>query len=319
MVTFLIIRLSSIGDIFHTLTILPEIKYKFPDSKIEWLVDKNFENIALLSPLIDEVISIPLRSWKKNKLTWVFKLLKYKSGLSQKKYDYIIDTQGLIKSALIARYLFNGKIYGLDRKSAREPLASLFYDYKFNVSQKNIAVIRFKELIGKILEIKADKYKINLPILFKDCNVNDSKIVLFLHGTSKTSKKWDISNWLTLAKWIIKDSEANIYLTYSNDEEFEFTEEFKSRLSNDRVIIINKLEFNMLADLINKSCLIIGVDTGFTHLANLLNKPTLAIYLDSDPGYVGIIESQIAHNFGGLKQNVTPLQLIEYIKEYNLL
>ena len=74
----LIIRLSSIGDIFHTFTLLPDIKQKYPDAEIDWLVDENFKGIAEVSPLINKVISIPLRKWKKNKLSWVFKLIKFK-------------------------------------------------------------------------------------------------------------------------------------------------------------------------------------------------------------------------------------------------
>ena len=115
----LIIRLSSIGDIFHTFTLLPDIKQKYPNAEIDWLVDESFKGIAELSPLINKVISIPLRKWKKNKLSWLYNLIKFRNSINHEQYDYIIDTQGLIKSAFLAKFLFKGKIYGLDRKSAR--------------------------------------------------------------------------------------------------------------------------------------------------------------------------------------------------------
>lgn len=319
-INILIIRLSSIGDIFHTLTVLPDIKKKFPDSNIDWCVDESFAKIVKLSPLINDVLPIPLRKWKKNKLTWFFHLLDYKKKINSKKYDYIIDTQGLIKSAFIAKFLFNGELYGLDKNSAREPLASLFYDYKFLVKQNDIAVVRLRGLIAKIFNIDIDYNQIDLPIIYQDCGIDLSiNSILFLHGTSKQSKKWDIDNWKILAEYILENSDNNIYLTYSNSEEEIFTNKFKLLVNNSRIKIVDKMEFSLLADLINKVKLVIGVDTGFTHLANLLGKPTLAIYQDSDPSYVGIFEYNHSSNFGGRKNKVLASEIIDYISVNKLI
>lgn len=316
----LIIRLSSIGDIFHTFTLLPDIKQKYPDAKIDWLVDESFKEVAELSPLIDNVITISLRRWKKNKLSWLYNLFKFKQTLHSDKYDYIIDTQGLIKSAFLAKLLFNGKIYGLDRKSARESLASWFYDYTYNVSQKDVAVIRLRGLIAKILKIESNLGSINFKVKNIDCNISYPEgYLLYLHGTSKENKKWPLAAWSEFSKWIIQNTQLKILLTYSNQSELEFAQKFAEQMMNDRVIIIDQLNFLQLVDLVQNAKLVVGVDTGFTHLANLLNKPTLAIYLHSDPSYVGMVESKIAHNFGGYKSQVDPNILIDYIKTNNLL
>lgn len=319
-INILIVRLSSIGDIFHTLTVLPDIKKKFPNSNIDWNVDESFVKIVKLSPLVNNVLPIPLRRWKKNKLTWLFNLLAYKKSLTNKEYDYIIDTQGLIKSAFIAKFLFDGKLYGLDRNSAREPLASMFYDYKYTVNQNNIAVIRLRGLIAKVFNLDIDYNQIDLPIAYQDCGIDlSTNSILFLHGTSKKSKKWNIDNWKILAEYVLENSDNDIYLTYSNNEEEIFTNTFKSLVNNSRIKIVDKMEFSLLADLINKIKLVIGVDTGFTHLANLLGKPTLAIYQDSDPSYVGIFEYNHSFNFGGKKIKVSADEIINYIQLNRLL
>lgn len=316
----LIIRLSSIGDIFHTFTLLPDIKQKYPDAKIDWLVDESFKGIAELSPLIDNVITIPLRRWKKNKLSWLYNLFQFKQTLHSDKYDYIIDTQGLIKSAFLAKLLFNGKIYGLDHNSARESLASWFYDYTYSISQKDVAVIRLRGLIAKIFNLNNDLYLINFKVKSLCCNIRYSEeYVFYLHGTSKENKKWSLAAWCEFSEWIIQNTQLKILLTYSNQSELEFAQKFAEQMMNDRVIIIDQLNFLQLVDLVQNAKLVVGVDTGFTHLANLLNKPTLAIYLHSDPSYVGMVESKIAHNFGGYKSQVDPNILIDYIKTNNLL
>lgn len=316
----LIIRLSSIGDIFHTFTLLPDIKQKCPNAEIDWLVDESFKGIAELSPLIDNVISIPLRKWKKNKLSWFYNLIKFKQTLNSEKYDYIIDTQGLIKSAFLAKLLFNGKIYGLDRKSARESLASWFYDHTYNVNQENVAVIRLRGLITKIFNLEHDLRLIDFKVRSVCSKINYSEgYVLYLHGTSKENKKWSLESWCKFSEWIINNTQLKIILTYSNQVELEFAKKLAEQMINDRIIIIDKLNFLQLVDLVQNAKLVIGVDTGFTHLANLLKKPTLAIYLHSDPNYVGMVESTIAHNFGGYKAQVDPNLLIDYIKTNNLL
>ena len=316
----IIIRLSSIGDIFHTFTILPDIRSKYPNANIDWLVDENFKDIAELSPLIDNVISIPLKKWKKDKFSWLSNIIKFKKVTKSKYYDYIIDTQGLIKTAFLAKVLFNGKIYGLNYQSARESLASIFYNYKYNVNQNTIAVIRLRGLINKIFKLDKKLDLIDFKVKSEDNLLNiDGKYVVYLHGTSKENKKWSILNWVELSRWILNNTTLKIVLTYSNQSEYKFTQIFIQQINSQRVILIDKLSFLKLVDLINKSEIIIGVDTGFTHLANLLGKKTLAIYLNSNPGYVGMLESKIAHNFGGIKQSVSVIDIVNYINQQNLL
>lgn len=320
MTKILIIRLSSIGDIFHTFTVLPDIKKAIPDSSIDWLVDESFKEIAELCPLIDNVISIPLRTWKKNKLQLIPNLFRFKRTLENKNYDYIIDTQGLIKTAILANFLFKGYIHGLHKYSAREPYASFLYSHQYRVNQRDIAVVRLRRLIAQIFNLGIDLRTIDFIIKKEDCQVNfDCGTILFLHGTSKENKKWSLEYWCEMAIWLINNSQEQILLTYSSQKELDFANSLIKKVNSPRISLIGKLKFAQLADLIAKSNLVIGVDTGFTHLANLMKVPTLGIYLNSDPNYVGLAESKIAHNFGGRKKQVLPAQIIEYINQNNLL
>ncbi len=311
----LIIRLSSIGDIFHTFTLLPDIKNKFPNAEIDWLVDDSFTNVAKLSPLIDNVISIPLRKWKKNKFTWLINLWKFKKQLKPKQYDYIIDTQGLIKSAILTKFLFDGLVYGLDYKSARESLASFFYDFTYNVNQNNIAVPRLRGLVAKIFNLEHDLRKVDFQYKSEDCGINFANgYVLFLHGTSKDDKKWSLENWTELSNWLITNTNQQIVLTYSNKSEYDFAINLINTVNSERITLVDKLSFVKLADLIVRANLVVGVDTGFTHFANLTGRPLIAIYLASNPSYVGVLESDIAKNIGGKGLQVSVDEVIRNIK-----
>lgn len=310
----LIIRLSSIGDIFHTFTLLPDIKNKFPNTEIDWLVDDSFTDVAKLSPLIDNVISIPLRKWKKNKFTWLINLWKFKKQLKPKQYDYIIDTQGLIKSAILTKFLFDGLVYGLDYKSARESLASFFYDFTYNVNQNNIAVPRLRGLVSKIFNLEHDLRKVDFQYKSEDCGINFANgYVLFLHGTSKDDKKWSLENWTELSNWLITNTNQQIVLTYSNKSEYDFAINLINTVNSERITLVDKLSFVKLADLIVRADLVVGVDTGFTHFANLTGRPLIAIYLASNPSYVGVLESDIAKNLGGKGLQVSVDEVIDSI------
>ena len=199
-------------------------------------------------------------------------------------------------------------------------MASLFYDYKYFVPQNNIAVFRLRGLIAAIFQLKTDLNKIDFKILAGNYSIDSSDgYILFLHGTSKNNKKWPLASWQFLGEWILKETNKDIILTYSNSQEFDFANCLIKALANPRIKLLPKLEFLALADLIQQADLVVGVDTGFTHLANLLGIATLAIYLASDPAYVGIVENARAQNFGGNNKTVMPIEIIDFIKNKQLL
>lgn len=316
MINILIIRLSSIGDIFHTFTLLPDIKKNLPNAQIDWLVNEDFVDIVKLSPLVDNVIAIPIRRWKKNKLTWLYNLINFKKKLEVKKYDYIIDTQGLIKTGFLSKFLFNGKLYGLDWNSAREGLASLFYENKINVNQNNVAVIRLRGLIAKIFNLDIELNKFEFIIKRQINKTNHPDYVLLLHGTSREDKKWALNYWVELANYFLTNSKLDIILTYSNDTEYQFANNLIKVLNNNRIKLIDKLDIDKLVELIGNANLVIGVDTGFTHLSALLGVKTIAIYQSSDPNYVGLLETTTAKNIGGKHVNVLPNSVIEQANQW---
>ena len=103
MVRILIIKTSSLGDVIHCLPVINDIKYFVPESSIDWLVEESFADVPRLHPGVNSVITISLRSWKKNlrkKSTWIG-LYKSIKAIRENHYDIIIDFQGLLKSCLL--------------------------------------------------------------------------------------------------------------------------------------------------------------------------------------------------------------------------
>src|SRR5688572_10593662 len=136
----LLIKLSSMGDLIHSLPALTDAMQHLPNLEITWVVEPAFQEIAQWHPAVKRIIPMPLRG-KKYKQIW--QAIK---EIRSQKYDLVIDAQGLFKSAVISRLAKTKVRAGLDWTSVREPLASLFYNRKYAVVWTQHAVIRLRKL-----------------------------------------------------------------------------------------------------------------------------------------------------------------------------
>lgn len=312
----LIVRLSSLGDVIHTFPMINDIKINLPNTIIDWVVDESFADIIKLNNNINKIIPISLRKWKKNKFTLITNVKNWSKSIDNKNYDYIIDSQGLLKSAIIAN-TFIGKHYGFSFNSIKEKLASFFYDEHYSISKNQLAINRNRLLASAIF-----KYKINLDILNFNLTPKLSSefdylknYVIFFHATSKENKKLKTIVWQQLATYLINKYNLNIVIPYGNYQEKDESLLIKTKINSDKVFVFEKvLNYNKIADLIFNANVIIGVDTGLIHLANALNKKVIAIYVNSDPSKTGIIESDNAYNLD-LSKNGSDIETI--IKTFN--
>ena len=307
----LIIRLSSLGDIIHTYPMIHDIKSNLPNCTIDWLVDERFAGLVKLNPLVDNIVSIPLRYWKMHKLKFVYNLKNWKNELKCLSYDYIIDSQGLLKSAILSK-VFNGVVHGFGRHSIREKLASVLYNKRYETG-RNIQAITKNRLLASLIF----GYTINQGVVNFGLNKSvypqldlPSKYVIFFHATSKESKKLPLDYWVNLGHYLLKQDDLQIILPFGNEEEKNLSIIIKQKINSSKVLVPDTtFDFMMLSRLICNSQFIFGVDTGLIHLANALNKRLIAIYVDTKPTETGIFETNIAKNIGN-KDNIPKLQQI---------
>src|SRR3546814_439356 len=143
----LIVRTSSLGDLVHMLPAISDIAKHVPGAQIDWIVEEGFAEIPAWHPAVHEVIPVAHRRWRKH--WWSpqtrAERAELHKNLDARQYDVVLDMQALMKSVWLVRQT-HGKRHGLDRKSAREPLASFFYDVKHTVNFWQPAVTRQREL-----------------------------------------------------------------------------------------------------------------------------------------------------------------------------
>lgn len=149
----LIVKTSSMGDVLHTLPALTDAQQAIPDIQFDWVVEEGFAQIPSWHAAVNHVIPVAIRRWRK---AWFSAPIKaerkaFRDAVQAERYDAIIDAQGLVKSAALVTRLAHGVKHGMDWQTAREPLASLFYNRRHHIARQQHAVERTRELFAKSL------------------------------------------------------------------------------------------------------------------------------------------------------------------------
>jgi heptosyltransferase-1 len=283
---YLIVKTSSLGDVIHAMPALTEWRSHRPEARFDWVVEEAYAPLVRLNEGVDTVIPVAWRRWRRHlgeRATWR-EIGALRSHLRSRDYTGVIDAQGLLKSALIAR-LASRPITGLDRASAREPLASLLYAQRIRVPWGQHAVDRCRQLMAA-----AGGYACAPPL--PDCGLrvtpsrDDSErpLCVLLHGTAGAAKQWPESAWRTVAEALIARG-LRVDLPHGNDEELARARRIAEGLAHARVP--ERRPLDLMAAHLAGACLVIGVDTGLLHLAAALEVPLVGLYVNTAPEATG--------------------------------
>lgn len=297
----LLVKTSSLGDVIHALPVASDITRALPGATIDWVVEDNFADIPPLHPAVGRVIKTALRRWRKSLLSRETRqeIARFRQTISLQEYDHIIDLQGLIKSAWIARQ-GQGLRSGFDRHSARESLASFAYQRRFAVSREQHAVLRNRQLAAAALSYSLSPlpldYGIAQRIINLQKNIDNATFAILLTATSRDDKLWHEADWIALGETLQARGIVSI-LPAGNATERQRAERIATAIPDAQVL--PPMGIADLAKAFSGAMLAVGVDTGLTHLACAMGIPTLAIYTATDPGLTGVIGSGYFKNLGG--------------------
>jgi heptosyltransferase-1 len=294
----LLIKTSSMGDVLHNLPVVTDICRHLPDAWIDWVAEESFAPLPALHPRVNDVIPVAIRRWRQSWWNSRAEIKTARDKLQSRQYDLVLDTQGLIKSAVITRCA-NRPRCGFDWNSAREPLASLFYDRTFSVPNAQHAVERNRQLAGLALGYTPQgtpDYGIQAPDLVLPWLASGRPYIVLLHATSRDDKLWDEANWIALGKHLASAG-IQIVLPWGNAKEQIRSERLAAAIPD--AISPPRLGLIEAAALLGHAQAAIGVDTGLSHLAAALDIPTIGIYTATDPGLTGLHAGERAVNLGG--------------------
>jgi len=299
MTRILLVKMSSMGDVVHNLPLVTDIHRRVPGAQIDWAVEEGFDAIPRLHPGVRRIIPVAIRRWRRTfwRRPAREEVRAFLDELGREAYDAVLDTQGLLKSALIAR-VARGNRFGLDWESAREPLA-LFYDRTFNVPRTLHAVERNRRLgaqaFGYTLPDGID-YGIRAAAGDRTW-LPAQRYAVLLHATSAERKLWPEECWLELGGYFAERG-MRCVLPWGTAAERARSERIAGRLRD--AIVPPLLRLGEAAGLLAGAPAVIGVDTGLTHLAAALGVATIGVYCATDPARTGLYGCVRAANLGGV-------------------
>ena len=282
-----IVKLSALGDIIHAMAALQFIKQHLPNSTIDWVVEEGFKDILVNNPDINEIHTVNIKKAKQQKS---IKLLFHEIRKLRKlpRYDIVIDTQGLIKSAIVSWAIPSDQTFGFDKNSLRESFAAKFYtdtcsiSYDENIIKRNITVISsaLSIAISHSDILNKQSFLFSNSQISSDLLTNSKANIALIPGASFKSKIYPVDQYAQIANEL--KSQANFIVLWGNQSEKNMAEKIQKIAPE--VHIADKLTLDGLKGFIMQTDLVIGGDTGPTHMAWALNIPSITLF-GSTPGY----------------------------------
>ncbi|MCE3258342.1 MAG: lipopolysaccharide heptosyltransferase [Nitrobacter vulgaris] len=271
MTDILIIKTSSLGDVVHQMPAIVDATRACPQLRLTWLVEESFAPLVRLHPSVADIIPVATRRWRSQLgagATWR-EIAKFRARLRERSFDKVIDTQGLIRSAIMAR-VARGERHGYDSRSINRILTGLSLGYQ-SPHDVDYGLLPFMRTGGQ-------------------------PYAVLLHGTSRLPKAWRIEDWIETGRWLQANGLQTV-LPWGTEAERLLSERLSGDIAGSRVQPRQSLD--LTAQMIGNAALVIGVDTGLMHLAAAYRVPLVGIYVSTDPGLTGPVGSGPMAVLGG--------------------
>jgi lipopolysaccharide heptosyltransferase I len=294
----LIVKPSSLGDIFHCFPAVSLLHTAFPEAKIDWFVRPEFKDAIDYCPVkINRIINFPRTRLTKFK-TFSKTFIKVRNDLRKEKYDLIIDFQGLVRSALFTFLSRSSETAGFSKP--KESAASWAYTHKIDIPKECVhAVDRNIALAEAITGLKApketpelaqvDKFKQQIEIILKKHNINsDDKLMGIIPGARWESKCWPPEFFAdAAAKFLKEHPDYKILIIGAPDDRIP-AEKIISKASNKNIIsIAGDTSVGEMIEAIRYCKFLLSNDSGPVHIAAALQKTVFALFGPTDPDKTG--------------------------------
>ena len=280
----LLVRMSSLGDIVHTFPAVTDLLRARPGTELHWVVEEQYVDLARMHPGVARVIPVALRRWRRLGAGAWSEFRRFRAALRATEYSAVIDSQGLLKSVLVARQA-RGPLHGFDRHTAREPLAALFYAHTVGFSASAHKITRYRGLMAAANGYapgEAIDYGLTAPpapAWAHACLPGGGYCVL-LHSTARAAKLWSETAWISVARALEARGVVSVLPFGSADEEAR-AQRIAAAVPSAQVA--PRMGLVEAAGLLAHARAVIGLDTGFTHLAAAFNTPVVGVFCDSEP------------------------------------
>lgn len=276
----LIVRTSSLGDLVHMLPAISDIARYVPGACMDWIVEEGFAEVPSWHPAIHEVITVAHRRWRKS--WWSPQTRAERAALRRnlgaRRYDIVLDMQALMKSVWLVRQT-HGERHGLDRRSAREPLASFFYDVRHTVEFWQPAVVRQRTLAASVFGYEYEgEPDFGLDRFTAEATIEPYAVIM--PSASRDDKLWPAEYWRKVFDHLSAQG-LSMRLLAGNEREAERARQLIAGREDAQVL--PRMSLESVARVLASARIMVGLDSGLTHLSAGLGRPTIGIYKASTP------------------------------------
>lgn len=280
----LIIKMSSLGDVIHALPFSAALRKLYPQAKISWLVHPQFSGFLPDPPIIDEVIYFNKVEFNKMNLFSKINFLRnFRKELHAKKFDLVIDLQGLFKSAVVAALTGCSNRIGYCEMREGSGLVSRAIcgeHSQDHVIERYLDVARYlgadiREIEFPLPDLKKEEQSVREKLAEK--GFDGDEYVVFVPGARWETKEWPPKHYAALAD---KIAGSGMYIVLAGGpDEREKAALIEASAETDRIIdLTGQTSLKELAALIKGCKVFISGDTGPLHFAAALKKPLIAMY-----------------------------------------
>jgi lipopolysaccharide heptosyltransferase I len=284
-VKILIVKLSSLGDVVQTLPVLHDMRRGIPGAKLDWVVEEAFADLVRQAPAVERVLPYAQRRWRKD--PWAAATRRERrafwQSLRAQHYDAVIDFQGLIKSAWVAR----GARLTQDGFSAtfgnRSELCAYEWPVRYLLGRavpmttRIHAVARYRLLAARALGYEAGGLLEEAPVYPWTAQPSDSEPeVLFAHGTTRADNEWAEENWAALGRKFIAAG-FRVLLPQASPREEQWAQRMAHALGNG-ASVLPRMGLAELLKLMGRCSGMAGVDSGVSHMGVALGLPVVQIF-----------------------------------------
>lgn len=319
----LVVKMSSMGDIVHAQPVVSDLLAQAPGSSVDWVAEAPFAGIPAMNPGVSSVIPIAWRKWRRSLREPATRLAMrtFRERLRAVDYDWIVDCQGLLKSAAVVRLARGTRRAGPSWSSAREPLASLAYDVRAVVPWSLHVVARNRAIAAAAFGYRVDgpaRFGLRVPAFEPAWLPRDRPLAVLVPGASRPEKLWPEAHWIEIGRMLVARGLRLAWLWGSPDERervrrlaagcggavLDASASADTDVRIDAAATTSVLPpFLSVADaagLVARARVVAGLDTGFTHLAGALGRPTVGIFCDFDATQCAVSGDARCESFGGI-------------------
>jgi heptosyltransferase-1 len=290
-VNILIVKLGSIGDIVHTLPSLAALRRRFPDARIDWLVERRSCEILFDNPCLDKLLVVDTLSWRKKLYSpGVWRQIgESVREIRARPYDVVFDFQGLVKSGLCSRLARSPRRVGFDRSDLREPVSAVFTnehavstDGRCHVIDKNLSLLR---AVG--IETKERRFPIEIPKALEEqaaarlASMGLAEFAAINAGGGWPTKRWGPEKYGKLAAELHRERKLESLVFWGPGEETLARRVVEA--SSGAVRMAPATTIRELVAYLKLARLFVGGDTGPLHIADAIGVPVVGIFGPSDP------------------------------------